>query len=332
MAENNRNWQNQSHQDMNRSNDQDQRWDNDRDRNRENDGSFGNTGYGSNNSDYGNNQGSSWNQGNYGNRGNMDQNRWQNTGGNQWNRDNDWDRHRGSSGYQSNHDDWNRRNMNSDWGSNYGAGMGSGMSYGMGASTGGHYGHRASDWGNTHGSWGNTSNREGWDRNSDMRSNSGHNYGNNYRGKLGWENRMNFNDNANDGNRDWWERTKDEVSSWFGDDDAERRRRIDRMNSGDQYSNDRRTFMGGGFKGKGPKDYRRSEDRIREDVCDRLSDDDMLDATNVQVQIEGNDVVLTGTVETREQKRRAEDIVESISGVQNVENRIRVSQRPERIP
>lgn len=119
--------------------------------------------------------------------------------------------------------------------------------------------------------------------------------------------------NANQGgyDRGWWERTKDEVSSWFGDDDAERRRMRDQQHSG-------------GYRGKGPKDYQRSEDRIREDVCDRLTDDDMLDATNINVQIQGNEVVLTGTVDNREQKRRAEDLVESISGVRNVENRIRV--------
>ena len=122
--------------------------------------------------------------------------------------------------------------------------------------------------------------------------------------------------NANQGgfDRDWWDRTKDEVSSWFGDDDAERRRRMDKTVS---------------HRGKGPKDYQRSQDRIREDVCDRLSDDERLDATNVQVQVQGNEVILTGTVNSREEKRRAEDLVESISGVQNVENRIRVGHRDE---
>jgi len=82
----------------------------------------------------------------------------------------------------------------------------------------------------------------------------------------------------------------------------------------------------GGHRGKGPKDYNRSADRIREDVCDRLSDDDYLDATDIAVQVEGNEVILSGTVQNREQKRRAEDLVESISGVRNVENRIRVGQ------
>ncbi len=39
------------------------------------------------------------------------------------------------------------------------------------------------------------------------------------------------------------------------------------------------------------------------------------------------EVILTGTVNSRDQKRRAEDIAESISGVNNVENRIRVGQQ-----
>lgn len=116
-----------------------------------------------------------------------------------------------------------------------------------------------------------------------------------------------------DNDRSWWDRTRDEVSSWFGGDDDDNRRNRDNRQGG-----------GGGYRGKGPKDYKRSSDRIREDVCDRLSDDDRLDATNIQVQVEGTDVVLTGTVSDRYQKRYAEDLVESISGVHNVENRLRV--------
>lgn len=118
-------------------------------------------------------------------------------------------------------------------------------------------------------------------------------------------------DRTGNRDRDWWDRTKDEVSSWFGDEDAERRRERDRVS--------------GPHRGKGPKDYKRSDDRIREDVCDRLSDDDRIDASNVQVQIQGDEVILTGTVHSKEEKRRAEDLVESISGVRNVENRLRVS-------
>jgi osmotically-inducible protein OsmY len=119
--------------------------------------------------------------------------------------------------------------------------------------------------------------------------------------------------NYNERDRGWWDRTRDEVSSWFGDEDADRRRRMDKIN--------------GPHKGKGPRDYHRSEERIREDVCDRLADDDIVDASDIRIEIHGDEVILSGTVSNREEKRRAEDLVESVSGVHNVENRIRVGRR-----
>ncbi|NOT76014.1 MAG: BON domain-containing protein [Cyclobacteriaceae bacterium] len=78
-------------------------------------------------------------------------------------------------------------------------------------------------------------------------------------------------------------------------------------------------------RGKGPKGYKRSDERITEDVNDRLSDDQHIDASNIEVSVEKGEVTLKGTVSRREEKRHAEDIIESISGVTNVENKIRVS-------
>jgi osmotically-inducible protein OsmY len=112
--------------------------------------------------------------------------------------------------------------------------------------------------------------------------------------------------------RGWWDRASDAVASWFGDEDAERRRQMDAQQ--------------GERRGRGPKGYRRSDERIKEDVNDRLSDDYYLDASEVEVQVENTEVTLTGTVPTRRDKRRAEDIADSVSGVTNVENRIRVKQ------
>ena len=111
--------------------------------------------------------------------------------------------------------------------------------------------------------------------------------------------------------RSWWDRTTDEVSSWFGDDEAERRRERDRQ-------------LRGQHRGKGPRNYTRSDDRIREDISDRLGEDPFVDATDIEVSVNNGDVTLTGTVDHRSTKRRAEDLAESVSGVQNVENRIRV--------
>lgn len=85
----------------------------------------------------------------------------------------------------------------------------------------------------------------------------------------------------------------------------------------------------GPHKGKGPKGYQRSAERIKEDLNDLLMDDGMLDASNIEVEVENNEVILTGSVSSREEKRRAEDLAESITGVNNVENRLHVSPESE---
>jgi hypothetical protein len=100
----------------------------------------------------------------------------------------------------------------------------------------------------------------------------------------------------------------------------------ERYNAGTGYGS-RDPRMTGPHRGKGPRNYERSQDRIREDVCERLTDDAMIDATNVEVRVENNEVVLSGTVHNREEKRRAEDLVESVAGVRNVDNRLRVEPR-----
>ncbi len=114
--------------------------------------------------------------------------------------------------------------------------------------------------------------------------------------------------------RDWWDRTKDEVKSWVGDDEAERRREMDKR-------------MAGMHRGKGPRGYSRSDERIKEDVCERLSDDAYVDASDIDINVQGSEVILNGTVNSREEKHRAEDIAESISGVRNVENHLKVNPR-----
>jgi BON domain-containing protein len=78
-----------------------------------------------------------------------------------------------------------------------------------------------------------------------------------------------------------------------------------------------------GQRGKGPKGYVRSDERIREDVCDRLSDDDELDASDITVTVSGGEVRLEGGVLDRQSKHRAEDLAESVSGVQDVTNNLR---------
>lgn len=80
------------------------------------------------------------------------------------------------------------------------------------------------------------------------------------------------------------------------------------------------------YAGRGPKNYRRSDDRIREDASDRLQDDPEVDASDITVQVLDAEVTLTGTVNSRDQKRRAEDCVERVSGVREVSNHLRINR------
>ena len=82
---------------------------------------------------------------------------------------------------------------------------------------------------------------------------------------------------------------------------------------------------GGWHVGKGPRGYTRSDDRIREDVCDRLTDDPYVDATDIEVAVAAGEVTLSGLVRRRADKRRAEDIADHVSGVRDVNNRLRVA-------
>jgi osmotically-inducible protein OsmY len=226
-----------------------------------------------------------------------------------------------------------------------------------------------------------------------------------YRGDDRWD--RGERDRAQD--RGYFERARDEVRSWFGDDDAERRRRVDEQRARERecewrrrhgmepsrdwergrewdrdrdwaertrwYTSPERERAYGGerpreewwsererdwehpyssarpwgewddretrqpatfgyryagstatwerYRGRGPKGYQRSDTRIYEDVCDRLSLGDV-DAENIEVQVSKAEVTLSGWVRNRWDKRIAEDVAESVPGVKDVHNNIRV--------
>jgi hypothetical protein len=85
----------------------------------------------------------------------------------------------------------------------------------------------------------------------------------------------------------------------------------------------------GEFSGMGPRGYRRSDERIREDVCQCLTDDHHIDASDIEVAVNDREVVLTGTVSSRMQKRHAEDLIERLPGVRDVINSLRVVSGPQ---
>lgn len=81
---------------------------------------------------------------------------------------------------------------------------------------------------------------------------------------------------------------------------------------------------------QGPKGYTRSDERLREDISERLMQAYDIDSSEVTVQVQGGKVVLEGTVPSRHMKHAIEDIADGAPGVQDVDNRIRVTSNETR--
>lgn len=181
------------------------------------------------------------------------------------------------------------------------------------------------------------------------------------------------------------DRAGDEVRSWFGDDEAARRRQMDDLregrherdwsartpNTGDRSvgrmrepapdwtdrdrdgrrglsewnDNDRSSYSqrsatmrgyggaetrtGPNYIGRGPRGYQRGDERIREELCDRLTDDPRIDASDVEVQVKGGEISLAGSVRSRDEKRFTEELAERITGVRDVSNHLKVKAADE---
>jgi osmotically-inducible protein OsmY len=76
----------------------------------------------------------------------------------------------------------------------------------------------------------------------------------------------------------------------------------------------------------GPKGYQRSDERLREDISERLMLAHEIDSSEVTVEVTGARAVLDGTVPQRWMKHAIEDLVDACPGVQDIDNRIRISR------
>src|SRR5690606_626299 len=85
----------------------------------------------------------------------------------------------------------------------------------------------------------------------------------------------------------------------------------------------------GSNKGRGPAGYRRSDERLREIVCERLTDEPRLDASDMSVTVENGEVTLTGTVHDVRAKWLAEEIAAECSHEAPVHNRLRTHRMQE---
>ena len=80
----------------------------------------------------------------------------------------------------------------------------------------------------------------------------------------------------------------------------------------------------GGAERKGPKGYVRSDERLRDDICERLSDEPWIDLSEVDVHVDEGHVRLEGEVPDRFSKFAIEDIADGAWGVKDVDNRLKV--------
>jgi hypothetical protein len=78
--------------------------------------------------------------------------------------------------------------------------------------------------------------------------------------------------------------------------------------------------------GMAPKGYKRSDERIREDIAERFMQSPEVDSSDVSIEVSAGVVTLEGTVRDRRMKHRVEDIADSCMGVKDVDNKVRVKR------
>jgi osmotically-inducible protein OsmY len=83
----------------------------------------------------------------------------------------------------------------------------------------------------------------------------------------------------------------------------------------------------GDARGYAPRNYRKSDERIREEVCEALAAHGDLDVSDVEVDVKDGEVILQGTVRSRWAKFYAEDLAAGIFGAHDVVNELRIARR-----
>jgi osmotically-inducible protein OsmY len=78
------------------------------------------------------------------------------------------------------------------------------------------------------------------------------------------------------------------------------------------------------FAGRGPKGYRRSDERVREEVCESLMRHPGIDASELEVTVKDGIVTLQGSVPDRWMKRASEWVIDEVHGVRDIRNELTV--------
>jgi hypothetical protein len=91
-----------------------------------------------------------------------------------------------------------------------------------------------------------------------------------------------------------------------------------------EWSSSERWRVPGPHTGRGPRGYQRSDERILEELNDRLTAHGLIDASDIDTRVENCEITLEGWVDSREAKRAAADVAEDIPGVRDVHNHLRL--------
>jgi hypothetical protein len=80
------------------------------------------------------------------------------------------------------------------------------------------------------------------------------------------------------------------------------------------------------------KGYTRPDERIREDVCDRINEVGRLadaDLSDLEVRVQNGEVTLAGSLRDRRQKHLLENAAEAVGGVKDVHDLVRIRRDDE---
>ena len=96
----------------------------------------------------------------------------------------------------------------------------------------------------------------------------------------------------------------------WGEEQYRRERQAEQRGSGDRRVSQRR----------------RPDETLSRELQEILTADPELDATDIEVQVEGGAVTLMGTVDSSDARLLAEELVESVTGVREVHNQLKVAR------
>lgn len=115
----------------------------------------------------------------------------------------------------------------------------------------------------------------------------------------------------------WRDEMGREVGEFFDDDYAEQR---------SDWNERRMRDIRRSMRGRGPSPVISDDERVRDQICRRMSDDDDLDAEDVRIHVHHGQVTLDGVVEDASERRHAERCAQSVRGVRRIRNHLRTRE------